>query len=159
VTSGVTLGTEQATTSGTSIDFTIPATAKIIHIILVGVSTSGTSDWLIQLGDAGGIETTGYLGSASGISGAVSTATYTTGICIANGIVATSVHHGVCTLFLEDAANFTWVGVANVGRSDSANHKVGAGSKSLSAALTTVRLTTVNGTDTFDAGAVNVLYQ
>ena len=62
-------------------------------------------------------------------------------------------------LFLEDAASFTWVGVANVGCSGIAAHRVGAGSKSLSAALTTVRLTSVNGTDTFDEGAVNVLYQ
>ena len=32
-------------------------------------------------------------------------------------------------------------------------------SKTLSGALTTVRITTANGTDTFDAGSVNILYE
>jgi hypothetical protein len=36
---------------------------------------------------------------------------------------------------------------------------IATGSKTLSAELTTVRITTVNGTDTFDAGTVNVSWE
>jgi len=35
----------------------------------------------------------------------------------------------------------------------------GAGTKTISGVLDRIRLTTVNGTDTFDAGSVNILYE
>jgi hypothetical protein len=34
-----------------------------------------------------------------------------------------------------------------------------AGSATLSGTLDRVRITTVNGTDTFDAGSINILYE
>lgn len=157
----LTLGTEVASTSGTSIDFTgIPSWAKKIVIELVGVSTNGTADLIVQLGDAGGIETTGYLCSAARIlaasSGAVS---LTSGLLVTGGSTdANTAKHGTVVLTLEDAAQFTWGGVAVSGSSDVARVDVAAGSKSLSAALDRVRLTTSGGTDTFDAGAINILY-
>jgi hypothetical protein len=46
-------------TSGTSIDFTsLPAWIKRITVMLVGVSTNGTSDYSRQIGTSGGIEST-----------------------------------------------------------------------------------------------------
>jgi hypothetical protein len=58
----IVLATAQASTSGTSIDFTgIPAGAKRITVMFSGVSLSGSASYLFQLGDAGGFETTGYV--------------------------------------------------------------------------------------------------
>jgi len=153
------LGTEQASTSGTSIDFTsIPAWARRISINLVGVSTNGSSQFLVQIGDSGGIETSGYLGT--GLSAAASTSgVNNTGGFGLNLGAAGNVMHGRIVLELEDEANFTWTAMGVVGLSNSATIGLVAGSKSLSAALDRVRLTTANGSDTFDAGAVNILYE
>jgi hypothetical protein len=157
---GPTLATEQASTAGTSIDFTsIPSWAKRIVILFAGVSTSGTDNMLIQIGDSGGVEATGYLGAGSSVSdGSSSVTNYTTGFGI-EITSASSVIHGSVELTLEDASNFTWVANGTLARSDaSIMHHVG-GSKSTSAALDRVRITTVSGSDTFDAGGINVLYE
>jgi hypothetical protein len=151
------LGTEQASTSGTSIDFTgIPSWAKRIVIQFVGVSTSGTSNILIQLGDSGGIETTGYLSVAARSATYVSS---TAGIVVTSAIAATGVYHGAITISLEDAAQFTWVATSVLAETSGPELCSAAGSKSTSAALDRVRITTVGGTDTFDAGAINIIYE
>ena len=142
------------TATGTSVDFTsIPSWAKSITVAFAGVSTNGTEDYLIQLGDAGGIETTGYLGTAAVIG--VSAANFTAGF----GIISSSganVHHGAITLTAMGAN--VWVASGTLGRSNSGVAIVTAGSKTLSATLTQVRITTANGTDTFDGGNFNILY-
>ena len=67
---GTTVSAEQATTSGTSIDFTgIPAGVKRVTLLGHSVSGSGTDEFMVQLGDSGGIETSGYLGRYGRISG------------------------------------------------------------------------------------------
>lgn len=153
-------GTEQASTSGTSIDFTsIPAWVKRITIMFVGVSTNGTSNVIVQLGDSGGVEATGYLCSTSRITTVVSSENSTTGFAISITNSAASTRHGTVTLTMEDSSDFTWVATGVIGHSDTAHTNYMAGSKALSAALDRVRITTVNGTDTFDAGAVNILYE
>ena len=150
----ITLGTEQASTSGTSIDFTgIPAGTKKITVMLVGVSTNGTSNIMIQLGDAGDFEATGYLAQVAGTA-------FTTGFGLTISTAATDTWRGVATLYLEDSTDFTWVYLSNMAETTTAtNLRSAAGSKSLSAELTRVRITTVNGSDTFDAGAINISYQ
>lgn len=156
------LGIEQATTSGTSIDFTgIPAWVKRITIQFVGVSTNNTSNLQVQIGDAGGIETTGYSGSSATIAhGAATTAgTHTAGFALTASIAATTVNHGTVTLTLQDASDFTWVATGLLVHSDANSVSMGGGSKSLSAALDRVRITTFGGTATFDAGAINILYE
>jgi hypothetical protein len=156
---GPVLGTEQATTSGTAINFTgIPSWATKIVIQFVGVSTSGTSVPIIQIGDSGDIETTGYLGSGADVVGAAA-ANYTAGFGIGQGWAAANVAHGHIVLTLEDSAGFTWVASGSIGISNAAQVFLTTGSKSLSAALDRVRITTAGGTDTFDAGAINVLYE
>ena len=153
------LSTEQATTSGTSITFSsIPAWVKKITISLIGVSTNGTSPLLLQVGDSGGIETTGYTSRASNIGAATSS---TSGFLLNQSISAsTDTQHGMIVLCLENASSFTWsqMGILNLTGS-SANVQFSAGSKATSAALDRVSLTTVNGSDTFDAGAMNILYE
>lgn len=155
---GITLAAAQATTSGTSKDFTIPAGTKKITVMLSGVSTNGTSVPIIQLGDSGGIETTGYDCCGSGFGSGVGTAAYTTGFAWFNTVTAAYAQSGAFTLTLEDSTDNTWTfaGVAAVASVPAQG--IGSGKKSLSGELTTIRLTTVNGTDAFDAGEVSVLY-
>lgn len=153
--------TYTASTSGTSIDFTgIPAGVKKVIIMFVGVSTSGTSNLLFQIGDSGGIETTGYLGTGSVTTGVSTTATnFTTGFGV-NTTSAANVIHGAVTLFLADLSSNTWVASGVFGLSSSAAQACTAGSKSLSPGpLDRVRITTVGGSDTFDAGNINVIYE
>ena len=155
---GITLGVEQTSTAGTSIDFTgIPAGTKRITIQFVGVSSNGTSNYLIQIGGSTGIEATGYLGAAVAepASGA---ANFTAGFGINSGSSA-NVSHGSVALTLENAAAFTWIATGFVVGSNAAFAFTTGGSKSLSAELDRVRFTTVGGTDTFDAGAINILYE
>jgi hypothetical protein len=160
---GTVLSAEQSTTSGTSIDFTsIPHWVKRITIQLVGVSTNGSSDLIVQIGDSGGVEDTGYLGSAMTVAvGSSGSTSYTTGFGIAwTGAITTgSLMHGHIVLTLQDASGFTWVMSGNTSKSNAPQSNVASGSKSLSAALDRVRLTTVNGTDTFDAGVASILYE
>jgi hypothetical protein len=152
------LGMPVATTSGTTHDFTAPGPVKGVSISLAGVSTNGTSMLLVQIGDAGGIEATGYLGTSSQMDSSVASTAFTTGFGI-RVQAASGVMHGTMKLSLENAAAFTWVASGVFARSELAVTVVSSGSKSLSATLETVRLTTVNGTDAFDAGSVNVIWE
>jgi hypothetical protein len=153
-----TLGTSVASTSGTAIDFTaLPAWIKKITIMFVGVSGSSTSFPTVRLGDAGGIETSGYLGSTqSGTSGVL----FTTGFEFASNIAsAARLYHGAMYITLQNSSTNTWAATSIVGASDGASVAIMGGSKSLSETLTQVRITFVNGTDTFDAGSINILYE
>ncbi len=150
------IGTAQATTSGTEKDFTIPAWAKRVTVNLAGVSTNGTDPFMIQLGDSGGIETTVYVASAFNFAGQVD---FTTGFGLMTLATAALAFHGSVILNLVDASTNTWTAFGGTNSSGSGNSWCNSGGKSLSAALTTVRLTTLNGTDTFDAGKVNVLFE
>lgn len=154
-------GTVQATTSGTSIDFTsIPSWAKKITVCFVGVSTNGSSVPIVQIGDSGGIENTGYLGTAGHYtSAAQAAANYTTGFGTSGSVGAATIIHGLMVLVLTDAAANTWAMSFCGAHSDQAAAISGGGSKSLSGTLDRLRLTTVGGTDTFDAGKVNILYE
>ena len=154
----ITAGTAVASTSGTSIDFTgIPSWVKRITVMFDGVSNSGTSAMLVQLGDSGGIENTGYKGSGSslGLSGMSST-TYTTGFGITR-VSAAEIAQG--TVVLVNLTGNVWAASGLLGRSDSGATRTTAGSKTLSDTLTQVRITYLNGTDTFDAGTINILYE
>lgn len=156
----IVLGTEQASTSGTSIDFTgIPSGTKRIVINFSGVSTSGTSKVIVQLGDAGGPETTGYLGGITQSAGsAVSNFTFSDGFMTDGVVSASNVAHGSIILNLERASTFMWTAHIAMAPSNAAGSSFGAGSKATSAELTQVRITTQNGSDTFDAGVINISY-
>ena len=159
--SGPTLGTEQSA-SGTSVDFTsIPAGTKRIIVQFVGVSQdSSNQDIIVQLGDSGGIETTGYLGSRARIApSTTSSALITAGLAAIGLTGAAAVLHGNVTLTLEDSTNFTWTSTSTIAFSNSRGVGWGAGSKSLSAELTQLRITTVGGSAQFDAGSFNILYE
>lgn len=158
----VQMGTLTATTSGTTKDFTgIPANTKKIILSLNGVSLNGTSDLLVQLGDSGGIETSGYVSSAAWMfhaspAGATSN---TSGFLVRVAGDASYSVSGHVTLILMDASTNLWAEshtTANIGAS--AGVGVGGGTKSLSGTLTQIRLTSVSG-NTFDAGSINITYE
>tara|TARA_R110002020_G_scaffold47925_1_gene136921 strand:- start:1063 stop:1938 length:876 start_codon:yes stop_codon:yes gene_type:complete len=153
---GITLGTDTASTSGTTVDFTsIPAGTKRITVTLEDVSTNGTSNLLVQIGDSGGIETSGYV--ATGVNWpSGSYVNSTVGFCTRQN-AASNVFNGAFTLSLKDASNFTWVGTC-MGRQQPNYCFAGGGTKSLSAELDRVRLTTESA-NTFDAGSVNIMYE
>ena len=154
------LETAKASTSGTSVDFTgIPSWVKRITVMFDGVSTNGTSLPQVQVGDAGGIETTGYAGSSGSQSASTAgTAVYPgAGFYIYDLGAATAVYLGV--VVISSFGSNTWVGNGVLGRSDSTRSSYTAGTKTLSATLDRIRITTVNGTDAFDAGSINILYE
>lgn len=155
-------GTAVASTSGTSIDFTsIPSWVKRITVMFDGVSTNGTSVKQIQIGDSGGIETTGYSASSAyfNTSGSFANIQATSGFVI-NSVTATDAIAGSFIISCLNTATNTWSfnGSAATGNTATALLLSG-GAKSLSATLDRVRITTVNGTDTFDAGTINILYE
>jgi hypothetical protein len=153
--------TAKTTTSGTSINFTdIPDWVKRITLMYSGVSTSGTSNWLIQLGDSGGVENTGYLGVGTFLGATTSGTNYTAGFGFSIG-GAGHILHGSAVLTLLSSSTNSWTCMGSLGGTGTAAGFIysTAGAKSLSGTLDRVRLTTVNGTDTFDAGSVNILYE
>lgn len=145
-----TLATAQASTSGTSIDFTgMPSWAKRITVMFSGVSLNGTSSLLIQLGDSGGFETSGY------VSGSGSADNSTSGFVarVANATRAACGH-----MVITNISGNSWVSSHSLNLGTTSDFS-GGGTKTLSDTLTQIRVTTVNGTDTFDAGEINISYE
>jgi hypothetical protein len=150
------LDTAQASTSGTSIDFTgIPSWVKRITVMFNGVSTSGTSFRLVQIG-AGSVTTSGYLSYCNQFDSAPSTTSSTQGFLIAENFTAATLSYG--HVVITNISANSWVYSAVFGDSTPAVTLAG-GSITLGGTLDRVRITTVNGTDTFDAGSINILYE
>jgi len=150
----ITQGTLQNTTSGTVVDFTgIPAWVKRLTVSLKGVSTNGTSPVRLQLG-AGSVQATGYISTAQ--SGTTGSGAATAGFDLSNFVTATDTRYGVMT-FVNISAN-DWAGTGIFSQGTSVLMQV-AGIVALTGTLDRFRLTTVNGTDAFDAGSVNIMYE
>lgn len=148
-------------TSGTSHDFnSVPTGVKVVVVNFSGVSTNGTSNIIVQIGDSGGIENSGYIGSTTNIAGAAVSATtnWSSGFMVGVGGSAAAIYSGSLVLSLLDSASNSWSGISTLSRSDTNQVHPGSGSKQLTATLDRLRLTTVGGTDTFDAGTINVSY-
>ena len=152
-----TQSTSVATTSGTAINFTgIPSWVTQVRVILSGVSGSGTSSKIVQLGTSGGVVATGYTGGCSGASsGSVGTGANSTGFQIDNGsATAARATDGLMTI--TKLTGNTWIASFSGHAGDAMF--TGAGTIALSGALDRIRLTTAGGTDTFDAGSVNIMW-
>jgi hypothetical protein len=155
-TAKIVLGTAVASTSGTSIDFTgIPSWAKRVTVMFSGVSTSGSSVLQVQVG-SGSVTTSGYIAAGSDMAGAVGTTSITTGIPLSNSGSAAYVYYGSMIFFTLGSNIWSATGSSNQG---SGRMSVSAGGITLSGALDRVRITTVNGTDTLDAGTINIMYE
>ena len=154
----INIGTLQGTTSGTFKEFTgIPSSARRITLALWYVSTNGASNILVQLGAGGAPTTSGYAGYcvfswASGVVPVSSTA----GIPIFNN-AASYFHFGHLT-FLNVGGN-TWVASGQLVTAGTPGAIVSGGEISLPGVLNYLRITTANGTDAFDAGAVNISWE
>jgi hypothetical protein len=152
-------GTAVAATSGTAIDFTgIPAGVDQITILFSGVAMTGadTADLMIQIGDSGGFETTGY--SAEFEGGTTSGITGTSFMQIFN-MTDAALHNGMVILSRIDGN--TWVSAGNIFEhaAGAGNSKRSAGTKTLSGELTQVRISSGGAIDTFSAGTINIFYQ
>lgn len=155
-------GTAQASTSGTSIDFTgIPSTVKRITVMLSGISTNGSSFYALRVGTSSGVVSTGYAGGAGDIYtvNTVAVNGTTTEIALQGGAPSTGdAYNGVITIV--NLSGNIWSYSGNIFRTAGTNRSTTtAGTVTLSAALDRVRLTTTGGTDTFDAGTINILYE
>jgi hypothetical protein len=145
--------------SGTSVDFTgIPSWAKRITVMFNGVSTNGSSVPIVQLGDSGGIETSGYGGVSSELFTSISTiACPANGFGLQGGMAAGLFLSGNIVIVLQDSN--IWIATGMVHRVGVVNMTVISCIKTLSATLDRVRITTVNGTDAFDAGTINIMWE
>lgn len=160
--SALTLGTSQASTSGTNIDFTgIPSWVRRVTVMFQGVSTSGTNDVLVQLGTASGYETSGYVGvvTRSGSSANVLTNLSAGFNMDGNTGGSAAIRSGSLIISLMSTSTNTWAGQACIGLSNVPQGVYCGGYKPLVATLNSVRITTIGGTDTFDAGSINIIYE
>jgi hypothetical protein len=155
---GVIHETAQATTSGTVFNFTtIPSGVRRVTVFFTGVSLSGTDDVLVQIGPTGGIETTGYISSggamaAAGTGVSSSTAGFIVRLSVSNAILT-----GRMVLELTNPSTNAWV-ASHAGKTSTLVAVCGGGELALSGEITQLRVTR-SGTDTFDAGAVNITYE
>lgn len=149
------------TVSGTSTDIPdIPAWAKRITLSIMGLSGSGTSNLILQIGDSGGIEISGYLDAASmATTSGATIVNPTNGFGLTGATANQTILHGHVVLTLGDPQTNTWVASVNLGNSNTTQAQAGGGSKSLSDVLDRLRLTTAGGSDTLDAGKVGVLIE
>ncbi len=155
-----TAGTAVASTSGTSINFTsVPSWVKRITVMFADVSTSGTAQPYLQIGDAGGIEITNYVTSVCSVSTTANTTSGSSSVTAAfplytGSIGASNTISGTITLTL--LGSNTWTASGNL--FSGARTVSLAGHKTLSDTLTQLSITTA-GSDTFDAGSINILYE
>ena len=151
-------GTAQNTTSGTAIPFTsIPSWVKRVTLSFNGISTNGTSGLMVQLGSSAGYATGTYTGSATNGAGSVATSAFTTGHGLNGGPLAANAYYGTATFTL--VSGNTWVGSSVLGATGTPQFAVGGSAIVLAATFDRIQLTTVNGTDTFDAGTINIQYE
>lgn len=151
----ISVGTSVASTSGTSIDFTgIPSWVNRITVIFNQVSTNGTSNQLVRVGD-GAIVSTGYTSTGMALGASSANSNSTAGFVMYQAGAAGSINgHMVLTRLTAN----TWVS-SHLGTVDTTNMRFGSGRVALTNALDRVRITTVNGTDAFDAGAINIFWE
>lgn len=151
-----------ATQSGAFKDFSgIPSWARRVTLLLYGVSTTGASDLLIQLGSSATPLSSGYINCqsifswASGIIGATSAA----GVPIYNNS-ASYLWTGRIVMDLLEPGLHNWIVTATLNNTQVApSSVVSSGLAPLTAALTMVRLTTASGVPTFDGGYASISWE
>jgi hypothetical protein len=151
------LETSKASTSGTSIDFTgIPSWVKKITVMFDGVSTNGSSLVEVRLGTSGGIVATGYVSTRGGTTPSLPFCNSSTTGFFVGGAGAAAVARG--HLLLTNLSGNLWIGSGTLSEATNVA-SFNAGTVTLSGTLDRIRITTVNGTDTFDAGSINLLLE
>jgi hypothetical protein len=150
-------GTAQASTSGTSIDFTgIPSWVKRITVMVREISTNGISPYQIQLGTSGVPVTSGYFSSCGWAGGTTNTPS-TTGLIIQANPTATSTSSG--SIIITKLNLNIWCSQGIITQTSTNTVPTSAGSVDVGGVLDMIRITTVGGANTFDAGSINILYE
>jgi hypothetical protein len=154
-------GTANTSISGTLVNFpSIPSWAKRVTVLLGNCSTSGGSQWQLRLGTSSGIESTGYTGGLQYLTGdypgAVGIYKHTAGLGFAGPASAAGVLNG--RVIIENLTGNTWIMTGQlsdeIGRGWYSNSQ-----KILAGVLDRVQVTTVNGTDLFDLGTINIMWE
>jgi hypothetical protein len=152
-----TRATAVASTSGTAIDFTaLPSWIKRVTVLFNETSLSASASLLVQIG-SGSVTNTGYIATGNFTNQSSSTAgvSSTSGFPVYMGST-TYAFSGALVIYLVSGNTY----VANhSGKCLTIGANFGGGSVTLGGALDRVRITTSNGTDTFDAGTINILYE
>ena len=154
-------GTAVASTSGTAIDFTgIPSWVRRVTVMFNGVSTNTTSGFLVQVG-AGSVSTAGYAGATMSIEGtnATTTTTGSAGFLVLRATIGAAAAVVTGHLVLTNVSGNIWVGSGIMTRTDNGVGSMCSGNITLAGALDRVRITTSAGTDVFDAGSINILFE
>jgi len=136
------------------IDFTsIPSWVKAVWIDFSAFSFNSTADLLVQVGDSGGAENSGYVSAAiNGGSGASSSSTAGFVVRLAGAANLLSGH-----MILTNPTGNVWVS-SHSGKISTGAGSQGGGDKTLTDTLTQVRVTSTSGTDTIDDGSTVNLY-
>jgi hypothetical protein len=149
-----------ATGSPTSVDFTgIPSWVKRIQVSIVNLSTTGSSNLLVRIGNAT-FTTSGYSSVMNYVNPGANSCTgdyETSGFRLTKDWGSSGSWTGTFTLVLHYNYVYTSSFVGMSGPSGAG--KFGSGYLSLGSVLDRIRVTTVNGTDTFDAGTINIFYE
>jgi len=153
--------TAQASTSGTSIDFTgIPSGTKRITVMFGGVSYNASANPLIQVG-SGSVTTTGYTSAAGDYVPTANFLSSTSGFVLAGATGLGSAANNIYgQIVLTNITGNVWCSASNISAYGAVTiTATGAGMVTLSGVLDRVRITSVAGTSTFDAGSINILYE
>jgi hypothetical protein len=138
----------------------IPSWVNEIVLNMINISANASTTMVVQLGDSGGIETTGYIGSTWGYAGSSANTDWGAGACIWNDnpIDATATITSQVRVSRLNTNNWTFS--INSAQNDGSNSFVAAaaGYKATSATLTQIRLYTGNAGVIFDGGAINMCY-
>ena len=134
----------------------IPTGTKRIDIIFSALSDDNAQDYKIRIGDAGGIETSGYVCETAKVESTATHALCVDSFYMHSGHSTNYITHGVMSLYLVDPATYTWVSTHVIGQTTTLRAVLGAGSKALSAELTQLAILPSSGN--LDAGQVNVHY-
>ena len=144
--------------SGTAVDFVgIPEGVKRITVMFDGVSTNGSSAPTVRIG-SGNIEDSNYSAFSVGVSGSsISGTGSATGFALRSATSDTWVIGGQLLLSKISSNTFSATGAFSFNSAGAGS--ISAGVKAISGTLDRIRITTVNGTDQFDAGTINISWE
>jgi hypothetical protein len=153
--------TPVTSTSGTSIVFgSIPSYVKRVTIMFEYVGLTGSSDarLLILLGTAAGFGGSTYNSTQIDVGGTNQEQGFSSTSGLLVGYAANGSQVRGAAVITQLTPN-TWSFSSNVNRSDAAFLNIAAGTGALSDVLTQISITSLNGTDTFNSGVINIMYE
>lgn len=144
--------------SGTSVTFSIPSGTARVDIAVSGASLNGATELRFRVGDSGGLETTGYVGTTSLIPSGTPSAGGVTSGWQTIGASSAAEYNGIVTFMRVDPAINTWACSGQLYRSDTSAVELFGGAISLTTELTTIAMLSANGSSTFDAGTATAYF-